>query len=74
MTTLDLLTERNTVLARLEKRWRWLDANPNRPQFAEREAACLADLADYERLEDAIRSAEPVQTGFLPASVDRFAS
>jgi hypothetical protein len=54
MTTLDLLTERNAVRDRLEKRWRWLDANPNHPEYAAREDACLADLADYERLEDAL--------------------
>lgn len=54
MTTIDLLTERNEILDRLEKRWRWLDANPNHPQYIEREDACLADLADYERLEGAL--------------------
>lgn len=76
MTLSDLTTQRDETLARLDRRWAWCDANPGHPLFAEREDAVLADLAEYERLEDALRAHQPTQSAFMAAATraDRFTS
>jgi hypothetical protein len=62
-TAFALTEERNRVEALLEQRWAWLDAHPEHPQFVEREDAVLGDLATYEQMEDALRSAADVLFG-----------
>lgn len=73
MDSLTLTKQRDDVLALLETRWKWLDANPNHPLFREREDACLDALKEYERLEDAIRSQPVAQTAFADRA-DRWTS
>lgn len=52
-----LAKARTEVVARMEKRWGWLDANEGHPQFEEREDALIADIAEYEAMENALRDA-----------------
>lgn len=54
---LNMADERDTLKAKLETRWNWLNANPGHDQFVEREDAVLEDLKRYEALEDALANA-----------------
>lgn len=54
---LALADERDRLVERMDRRWAWLDANGGHPQFIEREDAVLADIQEYERIEDALRDA-----------------
>ena len=47
--------ERFLVEQKLTKRWTWLDANPGHEKYAEREADCIATLAEYTEWSDVIR-------------------
>lgn len=52
-----LAEERDTLVVRLEKRWRWCDMNEGHHQFIDREDAVLADLATYEQMQSALDDA-----------------
>jgi hypothetical protein len=69
-----LTEQRDAALELLQRRWNWLDANPGHPLYREREDACLVALADYERLEDAIRMATEQSAFFVAAPADRYTS
>lgn len=60
---LQLTAERDALVARMDRRWAWLDAHEGHPQFVEREDALLADIATYTRIEDALREAASVLYG-----------
>jgi len=66
-----LATERDALVTRIEKRWAWLDESntvdlgewtveKHHPRFDEREDALLADIRQYEAIEDALREAAAV--------------
>lgn len=60
---LALADERDALVARLEKRWAWCDANEGHEAFIDRESAVIADITSYEAMEDALRDAADVLLG-----------
>ncbi len=60
---MELATDRDALFVRMDKRWGWCWSNTASPQFAEREAALLADIQSYKEHEEALRMAARVLFG-----------
>lgn len=54
---MQLSTERDALVARMDKRWTWCDGNDGHEQFIDREDALIADIRQYEAIEDVLREA-----------------
>lgn len=55
-----LAIERDALVARMEKRWSWCDDNDGHELFIDREDALIADIQQYEAIEDVLREAATV--------------
>lgn len=54
---LQISIERDALVSRMEKRWSWCDGNEGHDQFIDREDALIADIRQYEAIEDVLREA-----------------